>query len=165
MLPLYKLAEEYVQLFNSIEEEEIPADLAQKLDALEGTIEHKANNIARYIKILDAEASCIEGEIRHLRQKLESRQKKIAWHKSYLFAAMRRVGMEKIKTPVHTTWIQKNSRPSIDPINENKIPAGYQKVSISFDKDKAYNDYKNGLLNDPESLGIVVQQGYHLQIR
>lgn len=165
MLPLYKMAEEYMQLFNSIEDEEIPDDLAQRLDAIEGDIEHKANNVVRYIRILDGESSCLEGEIRYLRQKLESRQKKIAWYKSYLFAALQRVGMQKIKSATHTTYIQKNSRPTFDLINERKIPADYQKVSVSFDKEKAYGDYKNGLLTDPESLGIVVQQGYHLQIR
>ena len=77
-MKLYEIANDYLALLQAIDEGEIPEEaIADTLEAIEGEIEFKADNLACVLKTLNAEVSAIKAEERHL-QSVESKRKRQA---------------------------------------------------------------------------------------
>ena len=64
-MKLYELAQNYAQLLEMAEEMESDA-LVDTLEALQGEIEEKAENIAKLVKNLEADAKIIKEEEQRL---------------------------------------------------------------------------------------------------
>jgi hypothetical protein len=75
-------------------------------------------------------------------------------------AQLDRVEKPKVETPLVVVRIQKNSRPAIRWPDTLPIPKDYQRVTVSLDGQKAYQDFKAGAL--PK--GFIVEQGRNLRI-
>ena len=69
----------------------------------------KAENLAQYIKCLKAEAEVIDIEIKKLRERRDSRNKRIERLKIYLMNCMRAIGVKKIDTPRAKITIRNNA--------------------------------------------------------
>jgi hypothetical protein len=163
MPPLYELAEAIRGVLARLDDidGELPPGLSTDLDALQMAFEEKAENICRYRVGLCAAAEGIDAEIRRLTAMRDGHIRRAEWLKSYLFAAMQSLGLERLDTKLFKLWIQKNGRPTIECAGSDS-PEGYQRVVVSFDGEKAYEDWKAGKPLPPE---IVVREGYHLRIK
>ncbi len=81
-------------------------------DTLSGIKEEfnfKAENLAQYIKCLKAEAQSIDEEMKKLRARRDSRNKRIERLKNYLMENMQIVGTTKIDMPKAKITIRKNT--------------------------------------------------------
>ena len=87
------------------------------LSGLEEEFNFKAENLAQYIKCLKAEAEDIDEEMKKLRARRDSRNKRIERLKNYLMENMEAVGITKIDMPKAKITIRKNT-PSIKFDNE-----------------------------------------------
>ncbi|MFR0881176.1 MAG: siphovirus Gp157 family protein [Oscillospiraceae bacterium] len=87
------------------------------LSGLEEEFNFKAENLAQYIKCLKAEAEDIDEEMKKLRARRDSRNKRIERLKNYLMENMEAVGITKIDMPKAKITIRK-STPSIKFDNE-----------------------------------------------
>lgn len=87
------------------------------LSGLEEEFNFKAENLAQYIKCLKAEAEDIDEEMKKLRARRDSRNKRIERLKNYLMENMEAVGITKIDMPKAKITIRKNA-PSIKFDNE-----------------------------------------------
>ena len=106
---------------NPVNPETAKAEMLEAwFDTLSGIKEEfnfKAENLAQYIKCLKAEAEDIDEEMKKLRARRDSRNKRIERLKNYLMENMEAVGITKIDMPKAKITIRKNA-PSIKFDNE-----------------------------------------------
>lgn len=160
-MQLYKLTENYNNLLELLEDETIPQNLIEdSLKDVKGEIEGKAENIAKLVKTLDAESKALKEEEKRLsdrRKSLENRSKGL---KTYLQTSLESVGLTKVKTQLFTVAIQKNA-PSINIVDEKKIPENYFVTTKEVLKDLIKKDLKDGKVID----GVELKQSESLRIR
>lgn len=87
------------------------------LSGIEEEFNFKAENLAQYIKCLKAEAQDIDEEMKKLKSRRDSRNRRIDILKSYLMDCMRTIGVEKIDMPRAKITIRSNA-PSLKIENE-----------------------------------------------
>lgn len=102
-MQLYEITDRYKSLFNEfddsdIEDENVLQAYFDTLEAIEGEFEEKAENIAIFIKTLNAEAEALKREKQKLESRMKAKENKAKWLKSYLLEAMSAVGNKKIET-------------------------------------------------------------------
>lgn len=122
-MKLYELTQNYAQLLEMAEEIESDA-LVDTLEALQDAIEDKAENIAKLIKNLEADAKIIKEEEQRLAERRRAIEAKVDKLKMYLQEQLETAGIEKVKRPTITVAIQANP-PSVDVIDEKAIPSDF----------------------------------------
>lgn len=79
------------------------------LSGIEEEFDFKAENLAQYIKCLKAEAQDIDEEMKKLKIRRDSRNKRIERLKAYLMDCMKKTGIEKIDMPRAKITIRNNA--------------------------------------------------------
>ena len=98
-MKLYEVANDYLALLQAIDEGEIPEEaIADTLEAIEGEIEVKADNLACLLKTLDAEATAIKAEEKALAERRKQKEKAGERIKSYLSDVLQRLSIDKLET-------------------------------------------------------------------
>jgi predicted nuclease with TOPRIM domain len=161
-MKLYEIAENYRNLQELLENEDIPQELVIKsLNEVGGQLEDKAENVAKLIKTLEVEVNGFEEEEKRLsdrRKTLENRAKGL---KEYLDAEMKATGKLKFKGKLFSFNIQKNA-PSVNVIDENLIPNEYFiKQDPVINKKSLLAALKNG----EDVPGAEIKQTESLRIR
>ena len=87
------------------------------LTGIEEEFNFKAENLAQYIKCLKAEAQDIDEEMKKLKARRDSRNKRIERLKAYLMDCMQKTGVEKIDMPRAKISIRNNA-PTVKIENE-----------------------------------------------
>jgi DNA repair exonuclease SbcCD ATPase subunit len=142
-MKLYELAQNYAQLMEMAEEMESDA-LVDTLEALQDAIEDKAENIAKLIKNLEADAKIIKEEEKRLAERRQSIEKKIERLKQYLQEQLEVAGLQKVKRPTITVAIQ-NNPPSVEIADEKLIPSEFMiPQPAKVDKRAILERLKNG---------------------
>lgn len=164
MPKLYELAENYKNVWQLIEDESMDlAVIEDTLQSIEGAIEEKAVNIAKFMQSMKADAEAIKAEEKRLadrRKAIENRQKQL---KEYLQQQMELAGLDKIKTATHTIAIQ-NNPPAVVITDETAIPPSYLTIipeQYVPDKKRIAEAFKNGECVP----GCELRQGKSLRIR
>src|SRR5690606_28566005 len=99
-------------------------DVQDTLEAIEGGIEDKVENIAKVVKAIDAEGKALKEEEKRISDRRKAMENQAKRLKEYAEEAMRSVGMNKIKGNLFTVAIQKNP-PSVDIVDPELIPEIY----------------------------------------
>ena len=142
-MKLYELAQNYAQLMEMAEEMESDA-LVDTLEALQDAIEDKAENIAKLIKNLEADAKIIKEEEKRLAERRQSIEKKIDRLKQYLQEQLEVAGLQRVKRPTITVAIQ-NNPPSVKVVDEKLIPSEFMiPQPAQIDKKAILERLKNG---------------------
>lgn len=109
MSTLYKLTEEYLQLLDMLsDEEENNQTILDTLEAIDGELEDKADNYAKLIKNMKADADGIQVEIDRLTRRKQSLENRAKMIKQSLENSMRVTGKTKFKTLLFSFFISKN---------------------------------------------------------
>lgn len=125
MSTLYELTGEYLEVLDMMEDDSIEEKVIKDtLDSIAGEIEDKADNIAKAIKSLKAEAEIIERESKRLTGRKKMLLNNAARLKRYLEQSMIATNKRKIKTPLFTFGIRTN-QPALVIDNESKVPKEY----------------------------------------
>lgn len=161
-MKLYELAENYLNLQELLENQEIQQELiTNALDQVDGELEEKAENIAKLIKTLEVNINGFKGEEKRLstqRKTLESRVKSL---KGYLDEAMKLTGKRKFKGKIFSFNIQPNP-PSVSVLDEKLIPQKYFiEQEPLIDKKSILIDLKNG----QDIPGVELKQTESLRIK
>lgn len=122
-MKLYELARSYAELLDRAEEMESDA-LVDTLESLQDAIEDKAENIAKFIRNLEADAKIIREEEQRLAERRRAIEAKVDKLKTYLQEQLEIAGLQKVKRPTITVSIQANP-PSVDVIDETAIPIDF----------------------------------------
>jgi|SRR5579875_869524 len=159
-MKLYELAPRYAELLDMADslDESIFQDT---LSAIEEAIEDKAENIAKLIRSLEADAKAIKEEEDRLKARRMSLENKIANIKSYLQNQMEVAGIEKVKRPTISIYFQ-NNPPSVDVLDESLIPEDYLiPQPAKVDKKAILAALKDGFVIE----GCSLKQGRSVRIR
>ena len=109
MSTLYKLTEDYMNLLALAEDPDIDEQaFMDTLDGIEGAIEIKAENYAKIMRQLEADAAACDAESKRLKNKAKTIDNNIRRMKQALQFAMQATGKTKFKTPLFSFYIQKN---------------------------------------------------------
>lgn len=157
---LYDLSKKYLQLLEiaeSVDEE----TLNDTLSSIEDAIEEKAENTAKVIRNLEAQAEAFKTEEYRLaarRKAIENNAKRL---KLYLQEELERVGADKIKGELFTIAIQNNPK-SVEVLDETLIPKKYFiEQRPKLDKKALLDELKTGA--DIE--GVEIKQSRSVRIR
>lgn len=161
-MKLYELTENYLNLQELLETEEVDQNLITKaLDEVGGELEDKAENIAKLIKTLDVDINGYKAEEKRLADKRKSLENRVKSLKEYLDSAMKLTGKKKFKGQLFSFNIQKNP-PSVNVTDENIIPSKYYiPQDPVLDKKTLLADLKAG----EEVPGAEINQTESLRIR
>lgn len=102
---LYELSQNYLAVQDMDLDEET---LRDTLDSIDGVIEDKAENIAKWIRNLEADANAFKEEETRFKEKKQATENKIKSLKRYLEDMMRLTGKTKFKAGVFNFALQKN---------------------------------------------------------
>jgi len=122
-MKLYELVHSYKRV------QEMADDLDQQtlldtLDAIEDSIEDKAENTAKLIRSWEAEANAIKEEEKRLAERRKAVENRISSLKLYLQIQLEVAGIDKVKRPTLTVSIR-NNPPSVNISDETLIPSTY----------------------------------------
>lgn len=161
MPKLYEIAIDLENLFAKIESQggEILPEDEKALDALTLSKEEKVENTIKYIRNLESDVEALENEIRKLQTKKSAIENQVKSRKEYLGFNIGK-GLS-FKTPLFKcSW---RESPSVEIVNEDKIPDWYkkEKVEISIDKKLILEELKQ----EKEVPGARLLVNQHLQIR
>lgn len=155
---LYELTQNYLQVLEIAENGD---DLADTLEALEDAIEVKAENTAKVIKQLEANAEMLANEAKRLSERKSAIENNVRNLKSYLQDQLDKCGKSKIKGEIFTVAIQNNPQ-SVDVLDESLIPSTYFiQQAPKLDRKELLTHLKAG----EEIAGVTIKQTKSLRIR
>ncbi len=161
-MKLYELTEEWLQIIEALDSEEIPPDIASRLSQIESDITRKIDGCCRMIKGYEASSTGYKAEADRLTKLANGSTSRAAWLKKYIKEEMERLEETKIETPLFNVAIQCNSSVSVSVINESAVPAEYDRpVERQIDKKAIAEAVKAGKTVP----GTEVSRGTHLRIR
>ena len=146
-MTLYELSSEYMQLLEMMEDPDVDEEvLADTIEGLSGELELKADNCARMMRQMDADAKAIKAEEERLYTRRKSLENRSAWLKQRLQDVMELTGKTKFKTELFSFGIQRN--PAAVVIDEQyieNIPEEYLiQQDPKIDRQKIKDDLKAG---------------------
>ena len=162
MFKLYELKELYQNIWELVGDDESDLEaLETALSQVEDNLEIKAENIAKLIKSIDADAEVIKIEEQRLAKRRKTLENKQKGMKLYLETQLKEMGVDKIQGTLMSVRLQKNP-PSVNVLDENKIHEKYWKVvtTRSMDKKLILEDLKA----EVEVEGAVIKQEKSLRI-
>ena len=115
---LYELSQNYLAVQDMDLEPEV---LKDTLDSIEEAFEDKAENIAKWIRNLEADKKAFEEEEKRFKEKKQAADNRIKSLKLYLEDNMRLTGKTKFKAGFFSFAIQ-NNKPSVEVFDEALIP-------------------------------------------
>lgn len=125
---IYQLTEEYADVLNMLYDGEAEEQvILDTLEGLDGEIEDKADNYAKLIKTLLADAEILKGEEERLYSRRKSLEERARRLKETLQANLEFIGKTKFKTTLFTFSVAANGGKQPLTITENldEIPGKY----------------------------------------
>lgn len=166
-MTLFELQDNYKTVEAMANDEEIDSQaILDTLEAIEGEIEIKADNIACIIKSLDYESQAIADEIKRLQERKKAKENKAVSLKEYLFSAMQSLGKPKIETARNKLSIRNNPVKVVILSIEALKPLSWawkQKELTESDIDKTA--LKSRLQAGEAIEGVTLEQGQSLSIK
>ena len=121
-MTLYEIERQYLEILSIDESDpDMLAAKKQALDEINESLEIKADNIARFIRNLDADITALKTEEDRLAEKRRVLQNKQTWLKSYLFNVLKELKLQSIKAGIFNISIRK-SPPSVSVKDQALIP-------------------------------------------
>lgn len=125
---LYQLTEQYEDIINLLYDGETDEQtILDTLESIEGEIEDKADNYAKMIKSMLADAEAIKKEEERLHSRRTSLENRVKWLKDTLQANLEFIGKTKFKTELFSFSVSSNGGKQPLTITENigEIPGKY----------------------------------------
>ena len=109
MLTLYQLTSDYMELLELAEDPDIDEQaFLDTLEGIEGALEDKADNYAKCMRMLEADAKGIKAEEERLAKRRKTIEGNVSRMKSALQYAMEATGKTKFKTQLFSFNVQNN---------------------------------------------------------
>lgn len=140
---LFDLSQNYIALRDMMLDPDMDQEaINDTLEALEGSIEEKADNYAYIIKELDAQMDMLKKESDRLKLLAGTISNNKERLRQSLLNAMQITGKLKFKTDRHSFSVRNSV--SVDVFNEEIIPDEYKKITVTVSKTDISNALKKG---------------------
>lgn len=124
MTALYQLVDQYRHL-QVLEDPELPEEAVRDtLEGLEGEINVKATNVARFIANQEAFAEAVEEAAKAMAERAKRLRRRADGIRGYLLVQMQAAGIERIEAPEFTLAVRKNP-PSVIVDSIGELPDEY----------------------------------------
>lgn len=161
MAKLYELANNYRNLIELIDREDVEQDLIQNaLKECQGDIEEKVDNIIKLIKNTESDIEGYKVEEKRLNARRKSLENTVTSLKNYLDSSLKSLGLKEVKTTLFTCKFQK-SKASVEVLDQEVIPREFIVTEEKVDKKKLYEALKAG----QEVEGARLKENESLRIR
>lgn len=164
-ITLYELSQTYREALDVLTDPELDLPnevIADTLEGLQGTLEDKAVNVAKFFKNLEATAEAIKQAEQRMSQRRKAIENRVAALKTYLKQNMESCAITKIESPWFTLAIQKNPA-AVDITDEDSLPDDFVEIVTTRKIDKA--GIKQAIEAGAEVPGAVLTRGTRLAIR
>lgn len=156
------LAEAFEKAIDPETGEIIDEEAWATLEALQMAREDKLENVALWVKDLNAEAAAVREEEKNLAKRRQSAEKKAESLKGYLAYALN--GAERFKTAkVAISWRRSETVELLEGVDPVTLPLEYQRVKVSVEPDKT--KLKDALKAGEEIPGVELVEKQNLQIK
>lgn len=165
MRSLYEINKDYLEVIeNSFKVDEETGEIlfsVDDLETLETEFKDKVDNVACYIKDLEALNASIKEEKKALDDRLKANDKKVKALKEYIVTGLNIRDMQGLETPRNKISFRKSS--SVEVLNEDLIDRKYfkEKIEYSLDKKAVMAELKSG---NPVA-GCMLLEKDNLQIK
>lgn len=161
---LYQLEDEYLVVLESLSDipDLTPEIIEDTLSPYKDAFEHKAINVAAYIKNLEGEEHQLKNHLIHMNVRHAALMNKIGALRRYLHNSLIAMKIDKIHDDL-LDIIVKNNPPSVKIIDETQIPSTYfdKKEVITLDKRRLLELLKEGV----RISGVQLIQNTRLDIK
>lgn len=164
-ITLYELSQDYRQALEALTDPEldVPAEvIADTLEGLQGTLEDKAVNVAKFLKNLEATAQAIKDAELRMAARRKTIENRVTSMKTYLKDNMEACGIQRIESPWFVLAIQKNPV-AVEILDEGLIPDTFVELVTTRKIDKMA--IKKAIESGSEVSGVALSQGTRLAIR
>lgn len=164
-LTLYDISQDYLQALDLFTDPEadIPMEAAlDTLEGIEGQLQDKAVNVAKFVQNLNATARAIREAEQQMARRRKAIENRAVWIKDYLKANMEAAGITKIESPWFRLAIQKNPG-AVEIIDEASLPDDFKTEVVTVKIDKAA--IKEAVREGFEIPGVMLTRGTRLAIR
>jgi hypothetical protein len=160
MASLFDLTDDWLHVYNMPDDTD-PMVWFDTLEAIQGSIEEKAEGYVEVMAMLDGDDEVFTKEIERLTKRRQVIRNRKGTMKQNLQQTMELTGVDKITTPLHKISIQNNA-PSVKITSEMAIPDRYKiEQEPKIDKKALLADLKEGEVID----GAEIQQTRSIRIR
>ena len=120
---IYEIGNAYLNLYRMADDPDIDEEVIyDTLEALEGSLEDKADGYAKVIKQMQIDGDALKSEVDRLSARKKTIENRIKLLKNNLQEGMEKVGTLKIKTTLFNFSVQ-NTQPSlVIDVPEDKVP-------------------------------------------
>ena len=166
MASLYELTSDYMELLELAEDPDIDEQaFLDTLEGIEGALEDKADNYAKCMRMLEADANGIKAEEERLAKRRKTIEGNVSRMKSALQYAMEATGKTKFKTQLFSFNVQNNPASVVmDESDVANIPERFLKYKDpEIDREAIKDAIKAG---DQDAIDIAhLKQSQSLRIR
>lgn len=164
MASLYEINKEYLEALNNFTVNEETGEIIfneELINQLNDDFKTKIDNIACYIKDLQALSEAIKTEKSALDERLKSNDKKVESLKDYIANGLKTWNYDKLETPRNKLSFRKSTSVFIE--NESTVPSQFIKTVTTekIDKKAIGEALKKGEVID----GCYLQENNNLQIK
>ena len=164
MSKLYELTDEYLTLWDSLNDPDADWDAAEAvLKGIETALDSKVENCAKAIRGMESEEESILAEIERLQKRANALEKKTQSLKNYVQAEMETAGRDKIRTDLFTIAIQRSPDKLIVHSEEHIPEIFFKHIPATTQLDKTA--VKKALAGGAAVPGCELAHGFHLRIR
>ncbi|HAT4172326.1 TPA: siphovirus Gp157 family protein [Clostridium perfringens] len=161
MAKLYELANNYRNLTELIDREDVEQDLIQNaLKECQGDIEEKVDNIVKLIRNTESDIEGYKAEEKRLNARRKSLENTVTSLKNYLDSNLKALNLREVKTKLFSCKYQK-SKASVEVLDQEVIPKEFIVIEEKVDKKKLYEALKAG----QEIEGASLKENESLRIR
>lgn len=162
MTTIYELSAEYTEKLDRLGDmlsngEDVSIEQSMAILDLQDDIQAKVVNIAKYSKGVVADSAALAKEIAALTARKKAKDEHLSKLKESAMMAMQLVKIDRIDDVIMPVRLQENSKCSVTVENPESLPAYYQKVTITADKDKLLN-HGGGNIK-----GVTITKGKHIR--
>lgn len=127
MANIYELTDDYLRILELMEDPELdPQLLADTMEAVKGNYEEKIDGYAYCMQSVKDDIKTIDEAIKRLQSRKQTMENNARRMGEVVFQSMKATGNAKIKTAVHTVWIQKNPESVVMDVDDWKsVPEEY----------------------------------------
>jgi hypothetical protein len=164
-ISLYEISNDYMKALDLFTDPDadIPMDAAlDTLEGIEGQLQDKAINVAKFMQNMDATASAIKQAEQKMARRRKAIESRAEWLKDYLKRNMEAAGVTKIESPWFVLSVQKNPA-AVQVTDETQLPESFKQEVVSVKIDKGA--IKDALKAGEQVPGATLTQGTRLAIR